>query len=390
MIRSIARSGGRLSIAGRDRSVGTEGQIATKKRLLEQLFVMMNQPQALVRMQKKRRYRSEEADRALLLETIRLNPFAQKIGQVAKAWEDVRDALGMKVHPRQCIRRVHRMIRPFQLRERMYRGHIPEEMREVNDDLVKQVLHLMRQGGHSSALEDDGDHWNDDDSGSGVSDTDDQDDVSMTLATPERLSQDDSLYDMSSTPAQHPVATHHHTDGGIAIDVSKSPDLPIGTKVIPSPIYDYGYPRSESPPTMERMSQLYGAILHEFHVVREYMSRIDRQRQRDKDNQKVMYRTMQGLQQQVQEQQWFIQGLERRIQHQQPYQSASSSSYQNDNSISKHHGRPSDEYVAPPTILRGNEESYVTQERDAFEISHFTSAKSYEHRSRSNATKSRH
>ncbi|KAF9133541.1 hypothetical protein BGW39_009512, partial [Mortierella sp. 14UC] len=161
------------SIAGRDRPIGTEEQQATKKRLLEQLFEMMNQPQALKRMQKKRRYRSEDTDRQLLQETIRLNPFAQKVGQVAKAWEDVRDALKMKVHARQCIRRVNRMVKPYQLRERMYKGNIPEEMREANDDLVKQIINLMRQAGQGGTL-DDGCNSNDEDSASFMSDSDDQ------------------------------------------------------------------------------------------------------------------------------------------------------------------------------------------------------------------------
>ncbi|KAG0278569.1 hypothetical protein BGZ96_002330 [Linnemannia gamsii] len=161
------------SIAGRDRPIGTEEQQATKKRLLEQLFEMMNQPQALKRMQKKRRYRSEDTDRQLLQETIRLNPFAQKVGQVAKAWEDVRDALKMKVHARQCIRRVNRMVKPYQLRERMYKGNIPEEMREANDDLVKQIIHLMRQAGQGGTL-DDGCNSNDEDSASFMSDSEDQ------------------------------------------------------------------------------------------------------------------------------------------------------------------------------------------------------------------------
>ncbi|KAH7048901.1 hypothetical protein BKA57DRAFT_438051 [Linnemannia elongata] len=161
------------SIAGRDRPIGTEEQQATKKRLLEQLFEMMNQPQALKRMQKKRRYRSEDTDRQLLLETIRLNPFAQKVGQVAKAWEDVRDALKMKVHARQCIRRVNRMVKPYQLRERMYKGNIPEEMREANDDLVKQIITLMRQAGQGGTL-DDGCNSNDEDSASFMSDSEDQ------------------------------------------------------------------------------------------------------------------------------------------------------------------------------------------------------------------------
>ncbi|KAG0275773.1 hypothetical protein BGZ95_008390 [Linnemannia exigua] len=161
------------SIAGRDRPIGTEEQQATKKRLLEQLFEMMNQPQALKRMQKKRRYRSEDTDRQLLQETIRLNPFAQKVGQVAKAWEDVRDALKMKVHARQCIRRVNRMVKPYQLRERMYKGNIPEEMREANDDLVKQIINLMRQAGQGGTL-DDGCNSNDEDSASFMSDSEDQ------------------------------------------------------------------------------------------------------------------------------------------------------------------------------------------------------------------------
>ncbi|KAF9426550.1 hypothetical protein BGZ94_006374 [Podila epigama] len=168
------------SIAGRDRPMGTEEQILTKKKLLEKLFEMMNQPQALMRMQKKRRYRSEEADRQLLLETIRLNPFGQKVGQVAKAWEDVRDALKMKVHARQCIRRVNRMVKPYQLRERMYKGTIPDEMKEANDDLVKQVIHLMRQAGGGSL--DDACNSNassPEDSGSGMSDSDDQDEGYM-------------------------------------------------------------------------------------------------------------------------------------------------------------------------------------------------------------------
>ncbi|KAF9965184.1 hypothetical protein BGZ70_005300 [Mortierella alpina] len=167
-------------IAGRERAMGTEEQIATKKQLLEQLLEMMNQPQAKVRMQKKRRYRSEKADRQLLLETIRFNPFAQKIGQVAKAWEDVRDALNMKVHSRQCIRRVNRIVKPYLLRERMYKGDIPEEMQEENDDLVKQVLQLMHQSGQADSLEDEEGNSNDEESAiSGGSETDDQDDPFM-------------------------------------------------------------------------------------------------------------------------------------------------------------------------------------------------------------------
>ncbi|KAG0242420.1 hypothetical protein BGW41_004149 [Actinomortierella wolfii] len=161
-------------IAGRDKPVGTEEQQRTKKELLEKLFEMMNQPQALKRMQKKRRYRSEESDRRLLLETIRLNPFAQKVGQVAKAWEDIRDALGMKVHARQCIRRVNRMVKPYLLRERMYRGNIPEEMREANDDLIKQVIQLMKQAG-GNQLDDDDISNASEDSASGMSESEDDD-----------------------------------------------------------------------------------------------------------------------------------------------------------------------------------------------------------------------
>ncbi|KAF9337375.1 hypothetical protein BG006_005002 [Podila minutissima] len=182
------------SIAGRDRPMGTEEQIASKKRLLEKLFEMMNQPQALMRMQKKRRYRSEDADRQLLLETIRLNPFGQKVGQVAKAWEDVRDALKMKVHARQCIRRVNRMVKPYQLRERMYRGTIPDDMREANDDLVKQVINLMRQAGGGS-LEDacNSNASSHDDSGSGMSDSDDQDEGYLDQDEKRTRDEDDEL-----------------------------------------------------------------------------------------------------------------------------------------------------------------------------------------------------
>ncbi|KAF9392409.1 hypothetical protein CPC16_003317, partial [Podila verticillata] len=184
------------SIAGRDRPMGTEDQIATKKKLLEKLFEMMNQPQALMRMQKKRRYRSEDADRQLLLETIRLNPFGQKVGQVAKAWEDVRDALKMKVHARQCIRRVNRMVKPYQLRERMYRGTIPDDMREANDDLVKQVINLMRQAGGGS-LEDacNSNASSHDDSGSGMSDSDDQDEGYLDHDEKRTRDEDDELED---------------------------------------------------------------------------------------------------------------------------------------------------------------------------------------------------
>lgn len=181
------------SIAGRDRPVGTEEQQATKKKLLEQLFEMMNQPQALKRMQKKRRYRSEDTDKRLLLETIRLNPFAQKVGQVAKAWEDVRDSLNMKVHARQCIRRVNRMVKPYLLRERMYKGNIPEEMREANDDLVKQVILLMRQAGQGNTLDDA--CSNDEDSASGTSDSEDQEDPDGESKGQDNVQEDDELED---------------------------------------------------------------------------------------------------------------------------------------------------------------------------------------------------
>ncbi|KAI1319867.1 hypothetical protein EDD11_002861 [Mortierella claussenii] len=180
------------SIAGRDRPVGTEEQQATKKKLLEELFEMMNQPQALKRMQKKRRYRSEDTDRRLLLETIRLNPFAQKVGQVAKAWEDVRDALNMKVHARQCIRRVNRMVKPYQLRERMYKGNIPDEMKEANDDLVKQVINLMRMAGQGGTL-DDACNSNDEDSATGMSESDDQEDTYMHVKGQGHAQEDDEL-----------------------------------------------------------------------------------------------------------------------------------------------------------------------------------------------------
>ncbi|KAG0317496.1 hypothetical protein BGZ99_006281 [Dissophora globulifera] len=184
------------SIAGRDRPVGTEEQQVTKKRLLEQLFEMMNQPQALKRMQKKRRYRSEDTDRRLLQETIRLNPFAQKVGQVAKAWEDVRDALNMKVHARQCIRRVNRMVKPYQLRERMYKGNIPDEMKEANDDLVKQVIQLMRLAGQGGSL-DDACNSNDEDSNSCISDSDEQDqeDAYIDPKEQDHIQEDDELED---------------------------------------------------------------------------------------------------------------------------------------------------------------------------------------------------
>ncbi|KAG0024419.1 hypothetical protein BGZ80_003087 [Entomortierella chlamydospora] len=204
------------SIAGRDRPVGTEEQQATKKNLLEQLFLMMNQPQAIKRMQKKRRYRSEDTDRRLLMETIRLNPFAQKVGQVAKAWEDVRDALNMKVHARQCIRRVNRMVKPYQLRERMYKGNIPDDLKEANDDLVKQVILLMRSSGQGAPL-DDG-NSNDDDSASGSSDSDDPEDH-MDTKGERNAQEDDELeededYEMVSRSESEQRATKKSQEDG--------------------------------------------------------------------------------------------------------------------------------------------------------------------------------
>lgn len=221
------------SIAGRERPVGTEEQIAIKKKLLDQLFVMMNQPQALVRMQKKKRYRSEEADRQLLLETIRLNPFAQKMGQVAKAWEDVRDALKMQVHARQCIRRVNRMIKPYQLRERMYHGNIPDEMKEENDELIKQVIQMMQASGQGGSLEEgeddeeDAGHSNDDDDS--ASDSDDQEETHRSRS---RQSSDgsrgkgqgngDDEVDESRRERMH----HGTLKSSRAMDVSVSPRSP--------------------------------------------------------------------------------------------------------------------------------------------------------------------
>ncbi|KAG0310202.1 hypothetical protein BGZ97_012716 [Linnemannia gamsii] len=223
------------SIAGRERPVGTEEQIAVKKKLLDQLFVMMNQPQALVRMQKKKRYRSEEADRQLLLETIRLNPFAQKMGQVAKAWEDVRDALKMQVHARQCIRRVNRMIKPYQLRERMYHGNIPDEMKEENDELIKQVIQMMQASGQGGSLEEgegeddeeDVGHSNDDDDS--ASDSDDQDE-SQHNQSRSRHSSDgsrgkgDEADENSSRRVQ--LARHGIRKSSSAMDISISPRSP--------------------------------------------------------------------------------------------------------------------------------------------------------------------
>lgn len=221
------------SIAGRERPVGTEEQIAIKKKLLDQLFVMMNQPQALVRMQKKKRYRSEEADRQLLLETIRLNPFAQKMGQVAKAWEDVRDALKMQVHARQCIRRVNRMIKPYQLRERMYHGNIPDEMKEENDELIKQVIQMMQASGQGGSLEEgeddeeDAGHSNDDDDS--ASDSDDQEDTHRSRS---RQSSDGSRRkgqgngDDEVDESRRELRHYGTLRSSIAMDVSVSPRSP--------------------------------------------------------------------------------------------------------------------------------------------------------------------
>ncbi|KAF9542715.1 hypothetical protein EC957_001696 [Mortierella hygrophila] len=212
------------SIAGRERPVGTEEQIAIKKKLLDQLFVMMNQPQALVRMQKKKRYRSEEADRQLLLETIRLNPFAQKMGQVAKAWEDVRDSLKMQVHARQCIRRVNRMIKPYQLRERMYHGSIPDDMKEENDELIKQVIQMMQASGQGGSLEDGED--DDDDS---ASDSDDQEEThrgrsrqSSDGSRGKGLGNGDDEVDESMRERMH----HDTLKSSTAMDISVSPRSP--------------------------------------------------------------------------------------------------------------------------------------------------------------------
>ncbi|GJJ69724.1 hypothetical protein EMPS_02072 [Entomortierella parvispora] len=214
------------SISGQERTSGTDEQIATKKSILEQLFQMMNQPQALLRMQKKKRYRSEDADRRLLLEIIRLNPFGQKVGQVAKAWEDVRDALNMKVHSRQCIRRVNRMIKPYLVRDRMYNGDIPEAMREENDDLIKQVIDLMNVAGQEVSLdeeeEDDegaeaGTVLRGDDSGTGVSDSEEQDDENY----------DGANNQLSCSPNQrNDVASHSSTCLSGQIYQSSSPWRP--------------------------------------------------------------------------------------------------------------------------------------------------------------------
>ncbi|KAG0361821.1 hypothetical protein BGZ54_008921 [Gamsiella multidivaricata] len=470
------------SIAGRERPVGTEKQIETKKKLLEQLFVMMNQPQALLRMQKKRRYRSEEADRRLLLETIRLNPFAQKVGQVVKTWEDVRDAVGMKVHSRQCIRRVNRMIKPYQIRERMYKGNIPEEMREVNDELVKQVIQLMYLGGHAASLDEDGGQSNDEDSLSGVTDSEDQgDDYTVAGAQKRNSSQDsDELEENNDGDRTIPGkigslrATKQKFDVGMSMDTMDTTNSPssssfaataqspstlsstlsstlafsepssvpssghatpsrrnhlcnasygsmdrkrsatetsaartleeefrpqriwgshpytketlsrstsgshsrksrssarassaekrddsymqhatVRTELAQSPASDTSYRPSLSSPTsamsssmvagqeylgymegtqtpmsFEQTAQIYQTILSEFRVVKEYLVRMDDQRQRDKDNQKTMYRMIERLQYQMEGQQGMIQDLQNQMQHkgsQLPYRYDSSS-----------------------------------------------------------------
>ncbi|KAF8931884.1 hypothetical protein BGZ58_007367 [Dissophora ornata] len=214
------------SIAERDQPAGTEEQIATKKRLLEQVFTMMNQPQAVVRMQKKRRYRSEEADKSLLLEVIRLNPFAQKIGQVAKVWEDVRDALGMTVHARQCIRRVNRIIKQYQLRGRMYNGNIPEEMQEANDELVKEAIQLMNLGGHGGSLEDDEGQSNGEDSASDASDFEGQEDAYTSFRVRKRNApqddeelgedEDEDMADLAD--AEPATARYQKLDGNPTMD----------------------------------------------------------------------------------------------------------------------------------------------------------------------------
>ncbi|KAI1316477.1 hypothetical protein EDD11_009967 [Mortierella claussenii] len=449
------------NIAGRDRPVGTEEQMAAKEQLLEQLFVMMNQPQAIVRMQKKRRYRSEEADRKLLMETIRLNPFGQKIGQVAKAWEDVKDTLGMKVHARQCIRRVNRMVKPYQLRERMYNGNIPEEMKEENDDLVKQVMLLMQLGGHGGVLEDDAGPSNEDDS---ISDSDYQENSYMASELSKRnlIQESDELKgdhdkDMASPPAssshaeitgvQSPLIqqstpaasepasmrssgtttpikksrSHTRNSSGLTdkkkssngaggaedsravrsvesefrpqriwgshpysretlsraalgpqlqrgrpnkkneqrLSVNSAGDYQqpvkytrssVGGRVesfiepdhdnqqilVQSPVSDASYHISLPSPLalsiasssksvheagpfpLDSASHLYQTLLNEFHVVKGYLSRLDGQRQRDKDNQRKMYSMVEKLQLHVTEQQRSIQDLQ--IQMQQSYQ----------------------------------------------------------------------
>ncbi|KAG0266668.1 hypothetical protein BG011_001515 [Mortierella polycephala] len=467
------------SIAGRDRPMGTEEQVVAKRKLLEQLFEMMNQPQALVRMQKKRRYRSEEADRQLLLETIRLNPFGQKVGHVAKAWEDVRDALHMKVHARQCIRRVNRMIKPYLLRERMYKGNIPEEMQEVNDELVKQVIQLMQQAGHAETLEDEAGSSNEDKSASDSDDQgereegryqeedelkDDKDEImaspsgssptrtntaqvpSTGTATPGISEPPSGTSTAHTTPAQrgrlrnssqglwekksesmdpsvdesrsvrvefrpqriwgsHPYSkdvlsrsvsgsqrnrsghTLHSKNGGqnrsvkhVSIDnkvqgdgsnvgthhypavseremsdvksplseTSSRPALPSPTSSLAStPMSRYGrggehhrHSDGSAAPT-EPTSQLYYAILDEFHTIKTYLSQLDGQRQRDKHNQQTMYRMMERMQQQLQQQQQAIQDMQNQSQFgfQRSYQKSPPHQHRHRHSSSPHHDR---------------------------------------------------
>ncbi|KAF9360748.1 hypothetical protein BGX26_007874 [Mortierella sp. AD094] len=416
------------SIAGRDRPVGTDEQIATKKRLLEQLILMMNQPQALVRMQKKRRYRSEDADRKLLLETIRLNPFSQKVGQVARAWEDVRDALGMTVHARQCIRRVNRMIKPYQLRERMYNGNIPEEMQEANDDLVKQVMQLMHQSGHGGSLEDDVGQSNDDDSASGVSDSEEQDYAYMDpearkrgqadeleeeededMSSPKRIghvragehrltgstAQGRSTAITALSSSRHTTPTRrvqprHASYNSMDRKSSKERNMEDTTGFRPQSIWgSHPYSKEavfrtasgsysqksrsgrihsaeavemheartggdeshlrpvkyansnfgEGSHPGETDRNLYQTVLSEFHAVKEYLGRLDGQRQRDKDNQKAMYNMIERLHLQVQDQQRSIQDIQSQIQYRQQRSYLHSPSPQHQNRSPSHHSQ---------------------------------------------------
>ncbi|KFH67243.1 hypothetical protein MVEG_07765 [Podila verticillata NRRL 6337] len=366
------------SISGRDRQTGTEEQDETKKALLEQLLVMMNQPQALVRMQKKRRYRSEEADRKLLLETIRLNPFGQKVGQVAKAWEDIRDALKMKVHARQCIRRVNRMIKPYHLRERMYKGNIPEEMQEGNDELIKQVIQLMKAGG-SSALEEEGeeeDGYNSngsspDDTGSDsdfqdeayqkVDEDEDQDMLSRTVRVQPAEGSDPRAYPLTSGVTDNvarPFASSRTTSSNSAWASSERSERKErtgghGGTSIPGGMangaiggystlsfvperrndanarQDYTAPppsfSGESsarfpflPVAFEELqspsTQLYTTILSEFRAVKRFMDQLDDQRQRDKHNQRSMMHMIEKLQYQMRQNQRQIEDLQSQLQ----------------------------------------------------------------------------
>lgn len=364
------------SIAGRDRQTGTEEQVETKKALLEQLLMMMNQPQALVRMQKKRRYRSEEADRKLLLETIRLNPFGQKVGQVAKAWEDIRNALKMKVHARQCIRRVNRMIKPYQLRERMYKGNIPEEMQEENDELIKQVIQLIKAGG-SSALEEEGeeeDGYNSngssrDDTGSDsdfqdeayqrMDEDEDQDMPSRTDRVERAESSNPRAYPLTSGVTDNvarPFASSRTTSSNSAWASSERSERTergghCGTSIpggmangafgrystlsfVPerrndaNARQDYTAPppsfSAESsarfpslPAALEELqspsTQLYTTILSEFRAVKRFMDQLDDQRQRDKHNQRSMMHMIEKLQYQMRQSQRQIEDLQSQL-----------------------------------------------------------------------------